>query len=58
MSIQELKQIKNDCASCNVKFNVWISMAGLESERESIVRNNFFQHCPACRTLEKEEKEK
>ena len=52
MSAEDCKKFKTECIVCKAKFDIWVSMSNFRLEQEKIVRQNFYYHCPVCKTIE------
>ncbi|KKN87621.1 hypothetical protein LCGC14_0256670 [marine sediment metagenome] len=52
MSVKNYNKFKSECITCKIKFDIWVSMSSFSLEQETIIKRNFYYHCPTCRVIE------
>jgi hypothetical protein len=56
MSKEDYRKLETECLNCKTKFDIWLSMSNFDLGQAEIVKKNFYQHCPACKITEGQEK--
>ena len=56
MEEDKYKEIEIECELCKTKFEITVLASAYSPEMEERLRQNFYIHCPVCKTLKEMKK--